>query len=451
MPAKAAPVDSDTIYALASGSGRAGVAVVRLSGPAAKAALAALVPDLAPRARFAHHVKLIDPADGRLIDAGLALVFPAPASFTGEDVVELHTHGSPAVLERLFHVLQGLGLRAARAGEFSRRAFAHGKMDLTAAEGLADLIESDSDQQRVQALNQMGGAWAARIGAWQSRLLDALAWVEAGIDFTDEEDVPDDVTARARQPLAEVAAEMAGVLADSRIGEITRDGLRVAIIGPPNVGKSTLLNALAGRDAAIVSPIAGTTRDIIEVRLNLEGHVVVLADMAGLRDTDDPIESEGVRRARSRAAESDLRVFVTDGSESESLDRVGLEISSHGRPGDILFLNKADRGALTAAGVPSGLTVVRGSALTSQLGSLLDEIGHRLKALPTSGALITRARHREALSESLAALRMAELAVDADFLAEHVRHALQALSRILGRFDIETVLDRIFSSFCIGK
>jgi tRNA modification GTPase len=427
---------------------------VRLSGPGAIPALAALAPDLTPRPRFAHRVRLVDPADGAPIDDGLALVFPAPASFTGDDVVELHLHGSPAVLQRLFAVLGALGLAAAGPGAFTRRAFANGKLDLTAAEGLADLIDADSDSQRLQALEQMGGAWARRIADWQDRLLDALAWLEAAIDFADEDDIPDEVAARAAGPIAVVAAEMAEMLDDARRGEIIRDGLRVAIVGPPNVGKSTLLNALAGRDAAIVSAIPGTTRDIVEVRLDLDGYVVILSDTAGLRDSADPIEQEGMRRARLRAVQADLRIFVADGSSMDSRTRVGLETESLGQVGDLLFLNKADLLPDTWDVPPSaGPSTVQGSALTGDLGGLLAAIRDRLSAIrgvAGDSVLITRARHRDALTGAYAALQRATTA-SGDLAAEDVRLALQALARIVGRFDVEAVLDRIFAAFCVGK
>ena len=398
---------------------------------------------------MAHRVLLADPEDGAPIDDGLALLFPAPASFTGEDVVELHLHGSPAVLERLFAALSRLGLRAAGPGEFTRRAFGNGKMDLTAAEGLADLIAADGEAQRAQALAQMGGAWSVVIADWQARLMDVLALLEAGIDFVDEDDVPDDITDSVPERLAVIAAEMNAHLTSGRRGEVIRDGLRVAIVGPPNVGKSTLLNALAQREVAIVSDTPGTTRDIIEVRLDLEGYVVVLADTAGQRDSGDPIEQEGVRRARARAGESDLRIFVAD-----SQTRVGLETDDTARPGDILFLNKADLGGSDQAPREDGLSIIVGSALRG--AGLADLVGHmtaRVKASAGAGsALVTRARHRENLDEARTAVaRAAEMRDAPDLAAEDVRIALQALARIIGRFDVERVLDRIFSSFCIGK
>lgn len=427
------------------------MAVVRLSGPRAFAALASLAPAVKAKPRVAHRARLVDPADGTPVDDGLVLAFPGPASFTGEDVVELHVHGSPAVLARLFGVLSALGLRLAAPGEFTRRAFGAGKMDLAEAEGLADLISSDSDSQRLQALAQMGGAWAARIADWQSQLTDALAWLEAAIDFADEDDVPADVDGRAPALIAIVAREIASVLADGRRGEIVRDGLRVAIIGPPNVGKSTLLNALAGREAAIVSDMPGTTRDVVEVRLDLEGYVVVLSDTAGLRDSDDAIELEGMRRARDRAGAADLRIWVRDGTLAAGADRVGLETSEFLIPGDIVFWNKADLGVPGHFGCPAGLQALAGSARDGTgLDALVNVLRARLSGVRGEGALITRARHREALEAALAALGRAEAAAG-DLAAEDVKMALRALARILGRFDVEQVLDRIFASFCIGK
>lgn len=421
---------------------------MRLSGPRAFAALKALAPALVPRPRLAHRVRLVDPETALPIDDGLALTFPSPASFTGEDVVELHVHGSPAVLETLVHVLSRQGLRAAEAGAFTKRAFANGKMDLTAAEGLADLIASDSDSQRLQALDQMGGAWAGRIVGWRAQLLDALAWLEADIDFADEDDVPSDVAHRARDGIEAVAAGIGAVLDDGRRGEIIRDGLRVAIVGPPNVGKSTLLNALAGRDVAIVTDIAGTTRDVLEVRLDIAGYVVVVADTAGLRETGDVIEAEGVRRARQRADEAHLRIWVIDGTSQGEEYRVGLETDEAFRAGDVVFWNKADRPDFAGTAATDDIV---GAARSGQgIDALLGVVAAHVKALSGHGTLIVRARHREALMEAQAALQRSEGAVP-DLAAEDVRVALAALGRILGRFDVEAVLDRIFSAFCIGK
>lgn len=423
------------------------MALVRLSGPGAFAALQALAPGLEARPRVAHRVRLVQPEDGAVLDDGLVLAFPGPASFTGEDVVELHVHGSPAVLERLFVELGRLGLRSAEPGEFTRRAFANGKMDLTGAEGLADLIASDSDSQRRQALAQMGGAWAQRIETWQGRLLDALSWLEAAIDFADEGDVPADVHGRAGAILAEVRGGIAAALEDGRHGEIVREGLRVAILGPPNVGKSTLLNHLAGREAAIVSAIPGTTRDIIEVRLDVAGYVVIVADTAGLRATEDLIEAEGVRRARARAGSADLRIWVLDASSADRSVRVGLETDAAWRQGDLVFWNKSDLGPPGSAAAGDLVGSARdGTGVDRLLGILVRHL-ERARREP---ALITRARHREALSAARDALERASTA-SPDLAAEDVRAALFALGRILGRFDVEAVLDRIFSNFCIGK
>lgn len=420
---------------------------MRLSGTLALSALAALTPGLKVRPRRAHFTPLTDPADGALIDHGLVLAFPGPASFTGEDVVELQVHGGPTVIERLFAALGRLGLKPAGPGDFSRRAFMNGKMDLTVAEGLADLVAADSEAQRRQALEQMGGAWSRVILDWQVRLTETLALLEAGIDFVDEDDVPDGVTDSVPERLIAISTEMMRHLQDARRGEIVRDGLRVAIVGPPNVGKSTLLNALAGRDAAIVSDIPGTTRDIVEVRLDLDGYVVVVADTAGLRESEDRIEQEGVRRARLRAEDSDVRVFVMD-----SAARVGLETYGLAQPDDIAFLNKTDLGAEPVA-IPAELQGIQGSALHGRgLEALTDALRLRIAAIGRqAGSIVTRARHRQALAEAHAALSRAVAAGEPDLVAEDVRLALRALAGIVGHFDVEQVLDRIFSSFCIGK
>lgn len=436
--------DPSTIYALSSAAGRAGVAVVRISGPAAIPTLQTLVPGLQIRPRHAHFVTLIDPATESMIDQGLAMAFPGPASFSGEDVVELQVHGSPAVLERLFGVLSSLGLTAAGRGDFTRRAFANGKMDLTEAEGLADLIAADSEAQRVQALKQIGGAWSERVADWHVRLLDALAWLEASIDFSDEDDVPDDVAAGSTALLRGVAGEIRTVLGAGHAGEIIRDGLRVAIIGAPNVGKSTLLNRLAGREAAIVSDIPGTTRDVVEVRLQLAGYVVILADTAGLRETQDQLEAEGIRRTRMRAEEADLRLFVRD---ARAAGDGALEMLLH-REGDLVILNKAD----LLDGRPDGEGYWISAATGDGIEQVLQVVQERLlvRVAGQEGVLITRQRHRQALEVAAAALDRALLQT-ADLAAEDVRVALQALARIVGRFDVEDVLDRVFSAFCIGK
>jgi tRNA modification GTPase len=439
----------DTIYALATARGRSGLAVVRVSGPAAFAAGLALCGPL-PAPRVAGLRRLT--WGGELLDEALVVCFAEGASFTGEAVVELHCHGGPAVVGAVLRALADQpGLRLAEPGEFTRRALENGVLDLAQVEGLADLIDAETEAQRRQAVRVLSGSVGQKVEGWRRDLIRAGALLEATIDFADE-DVPVDVSPEVLTLIdglmTDFGREAAGVAAAERI----RDGFEVAIVGAPNAGKSTLLNQLAGREAAIVSDIPGTTRDIVEVRLALDGYVVVLSDTAGLRASDDPIEAEGVRRARARAAEADLRVFVVAPGSPDSGLRVGLETDGLARPGDIVFRNKADLGV--AAGDlegTDGLVVLTGSALTGDLGGLLEALRARVADRAAgAGVLITRARHREALAEAWGGLQRAQ-AASPDLAAEDVRLALRALARIVGRFDVEAVLDRIFAAFCIGK
>ncbi|HVY02534.1 MAG TPA: tRNA uridine-5-carboxymethylaminomethyl(34) synthesis GTPase MnmE, partial [Caulobacterales bacterium] len=346
----------DTIFALATGAGRAGVAIVRLSGPDAGAALELMGNQALPAPRVASRRWLTDPASGAPIDDALALWFPAPASFTGEDVCELHIHGGPAVIAATLAVLGALpGLRPALPGEFTRRAFEHGKMDLTAAEGLADLVDAETEGQRRQALRQMEGGLAEIYEGWRARLIEALALYEAEIDFPDE-GLPDALAARGRAVLAALASEVAAHLADAHRGERVRDGFRIAIIGPPNAGKSSLLNALTARETAIVSDIPGTTRDVVEARLVIGGFPVWIADTAGLRAARDVIEAEGVRRALARAEQSDLRIGVLDSGAAE----LSIDAFSRLSAGDVLVLNKSDVRAGAAAEPARAIAAQRG-------------------------------------------------------------------------------------------
>ena len=332
----------DTIFALASGTGTAGVAVYRVSGPASRAALEALTGSEVPSPRQAVLRRVRD-ADGVEIDRGLVLWFPAPASFTGEDVVEFHLHGGRAVRSALYRALQALPeCRAAEAGEFTRRAFENGLLDLTQAEGLADLVAAETEGQRRQALRQMGGALAAVYEGWRAELVDCLALLESDIDFTDE-DLPDNVSAPVFRRLADLAAAMRAHLADGHRGERLREGVRVAIVGPPNVGKSSLLNALARREVAIVTDIAGTTRDVLEVVLDLDGVPAVIADTAGVRRSGDAIEQEGVRRAMARAASDDVRLLVLD---SAALPVDAAAFGDLLQPPVIVAANKSDLAAV---------------------------------------------------------------------------------------------------------
>lgn len=449
---------NDTIYALATAPGRAGVAVLRLSGPAAAAALRALAGDV-PAARVARRMVFRDPGSGEAIDDGLALFFPAPRSLTGEDVAELQVHGSRAVTAGLVECLGRMaGLRPAEPGEFTRRAFLNGKLDLTAAEGLADLVAAETAAQRRQALRQLGGELGRIYEGWRARLLRAQAQLEAEIDFP-EEDLPEALWKRVRAEVACLAREIAAHLADGRRGERLRDGVSVAIIGPPNAGKSSLMNALARRDVAITSAIAGTTRDVIEIDLDLGGYPVRLADTAGLRAAGDLVEEEGVRRARARAEGADLRLVLVDATRPDEAAEVrGL----FGRD-TLLVVNKIDLvpGGRVAwvddelgadapeAGPAILLSVATGEGMAALLARL--EAAVAMRASSGGAALVTRARHRAALEEALAALERFAGAALPELAAEDLRGAVRALGRITGRVDVEDMLDVIFREFCIGK
>jgi len=444
-------VKADTIFALASAPGRAGVAVMRLSGPGAGAALARLAGSVPPARRAARR-RFADPRTGEIIDDGLALFFPGPKSFTGEDVAELQLHGSRAVIAALLEALANLpGLRLAEPGEFTRRAFEHGKLDLTAAEGLADLVGAETAAQRRQALRQLEGALGRLYEDWRNRLLRALAHLEAAIDFP-EEGLPDGLSAEVRESAAALRGEIARHLADGHRGERMRDGVAVAIIGPPNAGKSSLMNALARRDVAITSAVAGTTRDVIEVALDLGGYPIVLADTAGLRESCDSIEEEGVRRARARAAAADLRLLVLDATKpAPALPRGLAERDT------IIILNKVDLGVgdsgegadRLGSGPALRLSVRTGMGMSELLARLQQEVTARFA--PGDAAVLTRARHRAALEACATALdRFAEQPAP-ELAAEDLRLAAQALGRITGRVDVEDMLDIIFREFCIGK
>ena len=441
----------DTIFALASGRGRAGVAVLRLSGPAAADALRRLTDaDLpAPRQASLRHFR--DPGTGEILDRGLAILFPAPRSYTGEDVVELHLHAGQAVVAGVAEALAAMpGLRPAEPGEFTRRAFLNGKLDLTAAEGLADLVAAETAAQRRQALGQMEGALARLYEDWRARLIKALALVEAGIDFSDEE-VPDGVIEAGRATAMALEREIRLHLADGHRGERLRDGVSIAILGPPNAGKSTLLNKLAQRDAAIVSPVAGTTRDVIDIDIDLDGYPVRIADTAGLRPTGDAIETEGVRRAHRRAEAADLVVVVLDATIWPAPD----PITEQALGGDVLVLmNKIDLRPIsepvTVHGKPAHmLSLATGEGFQEARQAMVG----RVRELSESGAapVLTRARHRAALESAVDALARAGQAGAAELVAEDLRLAARALGRITGRVTVDDILDVIFRDFCIGK
>lgn len=451
-----------TIFALSSGRPPAAIAVVRISGPRAGAALERLIGRV-PEPRRAALARVRDPRSGELIDEALALFFPAPHSETGEDVAELQVHGGHAVIAGVLDALAGVdGLRPAEPGEFTRRAFEHGKLDLTAVEGLADLIAAETPAQRRLAFRQLKGLIGDRAEAWRRRLIASLALIEARIDFPDEADVPEDLLGPALAAVRELRDEIAAALGDGGRGERLREGLVVAIAGPPNAGKSTLLNRIARREAAIVSPHAGTTRDVIEVHLDLDGYPVTVLDTAGIRETNDPVEQEGVRRARARAAAADLVLWVVDARDGGLAGDKGS--GSAGSSERWLVSNKSDlvmvnngKCEQTPKSEDGFSSCFRISATTGAGIDLLVDALARYACdffAVTESTVVTRARHRRALADIVAALDRA-LAEPAegreDVVAEELRTAATTLGRLTGRIDVEDILDVIFRDFCIGK
>lgn len=426
----------DTIFALASAQGKAGVAVIRISGPSAFTACRALCGSLPASGKGLRRVRS---GAGDALDDALILTFAGPNSFTGEDVVELHTHGSTAVVSS---VLDALGrqedLRLADAGEFTRRALENGRMDLTQVEGLADLIDAETEAQRRQAHAVLSGGLGQLAERWRTDLIRAASLIEVTIDFADEE-VPVDVTPEVRSLLAAVIADLEKETAGVTIAERVRQGFEVAIVGAPNVGKSTLLNALAGREAAITSEFAGTTRDVIEVRMDLAGLPVTLLDTAGLRQTDDHVEGIGIERAIARASEADLRVFIAE--DDETLD---VEMQSE----DIRLRPKADLRP-DPVGAVSGKSGIGVDELISHVSSVLS---NRTQGI----GVATRKRHQETMTAALERLLAAVTILESgpefyDIVAEDMRSAIRHLEALVGRIGVENLLDEIFSSFCLGK
>jgi tRNA modification GTPase len=445
----------DTIFAPATAPGRSAVAVMRLSGSETAAALRALAGKL-PSPRRAG-VRRLRSASGETLDQALVLWFPAPASYTGEDCAELHLHGGPAVTAGVSRALLAAGLRLAEPGEFTRRAFEAGKLDLDQAEAVADLVDAETEAQGRQALAQLGGALGRRYETWRESLTEALAYLEAAVDFPDEE-LPADVARRARPIVEGLIGDMSAALADAHRGERVRDGYRIALIGAPNAGKSSLLNALVGRDAAIVTATPGTTRDVIELPLVLGGYKALLADMAGVRTTEEAIEAEGVRRARAWAEDAALRLWVVDASADSGAWREAADLA---RPGDLLVLTKGDlpRGGDAAkaldAATERGLNGLELSVATDAgMGDLTKFLADRMAA-DLSGAefpAVTRERHAALLTEALGHLRRGADGLETpELAAEDLRLAARALGRVTGRIGAEDILDRIFASFCIGK
>jgi len=449
----------DTIFALSSGRPPAAIAVVRISGPQARDALEALAGRLPPP-RQASLARLRDPQSGEGLDEALALWFPSPRSETGEDMAELQLHGGRAVVAAVLAALGHLpGFRPAEAGEFTRRAFENGRMDLTAVEGLADLIGAETEAQRRQAYRQMKGLLGDKAGHWRRLLIQALALVEAGIDFSDEADVPDELVRPALDIAHVLHEEISAVLEQAGRGERLRDGLVVAIAGPPNAGKSTLLNRIAKREAAIVSPFAGTTRDVIEVHLELGGYPVTLLDTAGMRETDDPVEQEGVRRARERAAGADLVLWVTEtGPPMAEAGRAMAQNEPMAEAPPVWIIrNKIDL-AVTKKNEHMFGNEHKFISISASLGTGLDGLLRRLEDYAQhffgpESSLITRERHRshlKAASEALARALDAPPASE-ELVAEELRLASRALGRLTGKVDVEDILDVIFRDFCIGK
>ena len=426
----------DTIFARSSGAGRAGVSVFRISGPRAGEVLDAFCGGRGkPRLARLVTMRL---TDGTVLDQGLALWFPAPASFTGEDVAELHLHGSPAVERAFGDAMIAFGLSPATAGAFTLRAFEAGKLDLAPAGGLGDLLAAETEAQRRQALGQLGGALSARAEGWRAQVLNALAAYEAAVDFPDEEDVPDDIAARATGPLEALRADMIDALAGAGGAARLREGVTVVITGPPNAGKSSLLNRLAGTDRAIVSEEAGTTRDLLEARIEVAGHLVTLIDTAGLREGEGAIEREGIARARQAAETADLRVEVRD-----AVTVMGPPPSD----GNALYVaNKTD---LLSSAPPKGWLAV--SAMrTDGIVPLVDALTERIAAGGGEGAL-TRERHVTLVRSAVDRTKLVGGGLPPELASETLRLVLRDLEELMGRIAPDDVLDEVFAGFCIGK
>jgi tRNA modification GTPase len=450
-------MEPSTIFALSSGRLPAAIAVVRVSGPRAGEAVMALARRM-PAPREAMLARLRDPADAESIDDALVLWFPGPRSETGEDTVEFHLHGGRAVVAAVVTVLGRLpGFRPAEPGEFTRRAFENGKLDLTGVEGLADLIGAETEAQRRQAFRQLRGLLGERAEEWRTRLIAALALVEAIIDFPDEDGVPHDLVAPALAIAQELHGEIGALLADQRRGERLREGPVVAIAGSVNVGKSSILNRLAGRPAAIVSPHAGTTRDVIEVSLDLGGYPVTILDMAGIRDSDDPVEQEGMRRARERASQADLTLWVVDATDPNPAGPPTDDREQSQKTW--MLLNKSDIAQWDRNNDPEWLQGHKCLAISAKTGNSFDKLLTMLEEFlvdtfsTSESVLITRERHRHLLSNCHQALERAlnESLRREDIIAEELRLAARDLGRLTGRVDVEDVLDVIFRDFCIGK
>jgi tRNA modification GTPase len=443
-----------TIFALSSGRPPSAISVVRVSGSQAAAILTSLAGEVSPPRRATR--ALLRDAHKQPIDDAVVLWFPGPASATGEDVVEFHVHGGRAVLAALFAALANFeDVRAAEPGEFTRRGFENGKIDLTEAEGLDDLIHADTDRQRRQALRQLKGLLGDKARDWRARIIEASALIEAGIDFSDEGDVSAELIAPARARIVALASEIEEVLAAQGKGERLRDGLVVAITGPPNVGKSTLMNQLARREVAIVSPYAGTTRDVIEVQLDLDGYPVTMIDTAGIREAEDPVEQEGVRRARAKAAEADLVLWLADspdaGPQHDAVAPVWMVRNKTDLDGDRPDVGRSLRSETARRRADFEISARQGDGIPELVSALVsfarDYFGGE------EGGLIARERQRKLLQQALHSLHrsIAMIGLGEELAAEDLRAASYSLGRLLGRVDVEDILDVIFREFCIGK
>ncbi len=425
---------NETIYALATARGRAGVAVVRVSGPQTFSAVSQLTGELPAHGRSLRSIRSLI---GETIDQALVLTFQSPDSFTGEDVVELHLHGSIAIVDRVLRELGALpGLRFAEAGEFSRRALENGKLDLAQIEGLADLIDAETEAQRLQAMRVFSGELGTLVDSWRARLLRAAALLEAMIDFADE-DVPQDVTPEVVELMTAVRTELQVQSDGVAFAERVRAGFEVAIIGPPNAGKSSLLNRMAGRDAAITSQEPGTTRDVIEVYMDLGGFPVTLIDTAGLRDAESEVEKIGIERGGARAQQADLRLYLAE--EEPTIDRKSV---------DFVVQTKIDQN-------PAWGDLVISSKTGAGIDALRDTIVQKLTSQVNKGSVALRARHRDAMGRAMVYLQSAcellECGGDSELAAQDIRSAIQDLGQIIGYIGVEDLLGEIFSSFCIGK
>ena len=434
----------DTICALASGPPPAAIATLRVSGPDVRTIISKRLskPSLEPR-----HAPLVEirSETGAVIDEGLAIFMPGPASYTGEDTFEITLHGGRMIIELALSSLMAAGARLAEPGEYTRRAFEAGKLDLTRAEAGADLIDAESEAQLGQALRQMGGALESLYSDWRIQMTECLALLEASIDFPDEEDAPDRVDGPVADKINALIANLDRALSEGNITERIRDGFRVAILGKPNAGKSTLLNQLANREAAIVTDIPGTTRDVVEVRLTLGGYLVWISDTAGLRETDDIVEAEGVRRAMKAGAEADLRIWLFDARDAVEDDQV--------QPGDIVVVNKSDLASPDVSRETHLISAKNGVGSERVEAAIIERLSGLTSNL--SAPMITRARHRQGIERAKvhlnAALDHLNVGMGAEFTAEEVRLASRELGALTGHVETEMVLGAVFSSFCIGK